>query len=280
MNQYENIAKVLEYVFESNQEQADLNNLSSFTQLSSDKIQEIFREWGGVSFYEFINLLSKTSIKQVLNNENTLFENLNLKLDSKNNISHDMVMQIVPMSLDEYKNEGENLTIHYSFQKSVFGEYMLASTDLGICSLNYNENLDKTLNELNEIWKNAKFIKEMDLEQEKMVRFMNGENLSDQIKLHIKGTDFQIKIWETLLKIPKTKLVTYSQLGKDLNLANPTKAARAIGTAIGSNPIAYAIPCHRVIQNTGIIGEYRWSRIRKLAMIGYEASHCLKSSID
>ena len=183
---------------------------------------------------------------------------------------HDLFIRIEGMTPGEFKNGGENLTINYCFAESPFGKIIVASTSKGICHMFFEENKQKAFNDLKLRFPNAEYQETVDKSQKNALLIFQGnwENL-DQIKLHLKGTDFQLKVWETLLKVPQGKLATYGTIAK---IIKKPKASRAVGTAIGNNPVAFLIPCHRVIQANGSLGGYMWGKTRKSAIIGWEAS--------
>ncbi len=174
------------------------------------------------------------------------------------------------MTPGEFKNEGENLMINYHFSQSPFGKIIVASTSRGICYLAFEDDEKRAFDSLKHKFPKAQFKKATDQFQQNALTIFNNDwqNLQT-VKLHLKGTDFQLKVWETLLKIPCGKLTTY---GKIANQIQKPKASRAVGTAIGANPVAYLIPCHRVIQSSGIFGGYHWGTTRKAAIIGWEAA--------
>lgn len=181
-----------------------------------------------------------------------------------------MFINIEGMTPAEYKNGGKNLTIHYSFAESPFGNLIIASTDKGICYLAFEEDETRALGLLRQHFPNSTLQQDCDdMQQQALSIFQKDETQLQEIKLHLKGTDFQLRVWEALLKIPSGKLSTYGTIAEQIN--HP-KACRAVGTAIGSNPVAFIIPCHRVIQSSGKTGGYRWGSIRKTAIIGWEAS--------
>jgi AraC family transcriptional regulator of adaptative response/methylated-DNA-[protein]-cysteine methyltransferase len=150
---------------------------------------------------------------------------------------------------------------------------LVASTSKGICHMAFADNPDAALTALKMHFPRACYGQLVDqFQQNAMFVFTQDWKKIQQVKLHLKGTAFQIKVWETLLKIPLGKLSTYGTIAKEIE---SPKAARAVGSAIGDNPVAYLIPCHRVIQSTGNFGEYHWGSIRKTAMIGWEAAHTI-----
>jgi AraC family transcriptional regulator of adaptative response/methylated-DNA-[protein]-cysteine methyltransferase len=181
---------------------------------------------------------------------------------------HDLFVKIEGMSPAEYKNGGKNLDIGYSYTSSPFGDLIIASTAKGICYMAFHEDKNLALSLLRDIFPNATFEQRSDhLQRSALSIFQNDPADLQQIRLHLKGTDFQLKIWNTLLRIPMGQLTTYSKIAE--RIANP-KASRAVGSAIGSNPVAFLIPCHRVIQSGGNFGGYMWGNTRKTAMIGWE----------
>ncbi|MDH5380466.1 MAG: methylated-DNA--[protein]-cysteine S-methyltransferase, partial [Cyclobacteriaceae bacterium] len=183
---------------------------------------------------------------------------------------HDLFITIEGMTPAEYKNGGRELSITYSFEKSPFGEILIASTQKGICHLVFTDGYQNPLDTLLETFPYARFKEGSDTHQEKARSLFSPKgNTVDTLDLHVKGTGFQLKVWEALLKIPEGKLSSYGHLAKQIG---KPKASRAVGTAIGSNPVAYLIPCHRVIQSGGGIGGYRWGENRKWAMIGRECA--------
>lgn len=183
---------------------------------------------------------------------------------------HDLFINIEGMTPAEYKNGGKNLQINYSYAESPFGNLIVASTSKGICYMAFEDDETKALNALKQHFSNAKFQQKLDLiQQHALFIFQNDWSKLGDIKLHLKGTDFQLKVWESLLKIPMGQLSTYGHIASKIGHA---KASRAVGTAIGNNPVAYLIPCHRVIQSSGNIGGYMWGSTRKTAIIGWEAA--------
>ena len=183
---------------------------------------------------------------------------------------HDLFIKIEGMTPGEYKNGGEHLSIQYSFAATPFGKIIIASTPKGICYTAFTEDDYNALVDLQHHFPKATINATHNEMQKKALHiFTHDWNKIDQIKLHLKGTDFQLKVWEALLKIPMGDLSTYGSIAASIQKPN---ASRAVGTAIGNNPIAFLIPCHRVIQSTGTFGGYMWGPTRKAAIIGWEAA--------
>ncbi|KAA1268751.1 methylated-DNA--[protein]-cysteine S-methyltransferase [Leptospira interrogans] len=272
MNHYQKIAEAIQFIQKNAISQPELDEVAKSVNLSPFHFQRLFTEWAGVSPKQFLQYITLQNAKSILSKpQTTLFDAAFETGLSGTSRLHDLFVKIEGMTPGEFKNGGENIKIRYSFQRSVFGNYLIASTEKGICNLFfYDIPEEQIVSELKEQWNRADIIEQMDENQNRVIRFFNKTlNGHEKIKLHLKGTEFQIKVWEALLKIPEGQLSSYSDIA---DLIGQENASRAVGTAIGKNPIGYLIPCHRVIKSTGGIGEYRWGSERKMAMIGWEAS--------
>ena len=270
---YERVAKALDFISNNLKSQPSLEQIAEKVNLSPFHFQKLFTEWAGVSPKKFLQYLTLEYAKKLLIAENDItiantIDELGLSSCSR---LHDLFVKVEGMTPGEYKNGGENLVINYSLQKCLFGRYLLASTNKGVCNLYFYDKDEKiVIEEFKKIWSKAILNEGKDLFQEEVIKFLKND-LEDipQIKLHLKGTEFQLKVWDALLKIPEGKLTSYSSIARKINLPS---ASRAVGTAIGCNNVAFIIPCHRVIKSLGEIGEFRWGSIRKKAIIGWEAS--------
>ncbi len=268
---YERIAKAITYLQEHFNEQPSLETIAEKVHLSPYHFQRVFTEWAGVSPKKFLQYISVQHAKKILNNSQaTLFDATYETGLSGTGRLHDLFVNIEGMTPGEYKNKGKNLIINYSFSNTLFGEILIASTAIGICYMGFADNHENAFSELKQRFPEAQFVEQIDTHQKNALKIYTEDwNKIDRIKLHLKGTDFQLKVWEALLKIPTGKLTTYGAIAKSID---KPKASRAVGTAIGSNPIAFLIPCHRVIQSTGVFGGYMWGSTRKTAIIGWEAA--------
>ncbi|ASV07472.1 bifunctional helix-turn-helix domain-containing protein/methylated-DNA--[protein]-cysteine S-methyltransferase [Leptospira interrogans] len=272
MSHYQKIAEAIQFIQKNAISQPELDEVAKSVNLSPFHFQRLFTEWAGVSPKQFLQYITLQNAKSILSKpQTTLFDAAFETGLSGTSRLHDLFVKIEGMTPGEFKNGGENIKIRYSFQRSVFGNYLIASTEKGICNLFfYDISEEQIVSELKEQWNRADIIEQMDENQNRVIRFFDKTlNGHEKIKLHLKGTEFQIKVWEALLKIPEGQLSSYSDIA---DLIGQENASRAVGTAIGKNPIGYLIPCHRVIKSTGGIGEYRWGSERKMAMIGWEAS--------
>ena len=270
MEEYYKIAKAIEYIKANFKSQPSLDEIAAATNLSPFHFQRLFTEWAGVSPKKFLSFLTLEYAKTALKSGTLSDAAYNSGLSGTGRL-HDLFVSIVGMTPGEYKNSGEGLIIYYSNNASIFGNYLIASTTKGICELLfYEEGNQNPLNELKILWTKAKLVEGSDENHEKVRAFFNNDfKDTDKIKLHLKGTEFQVKVWQALLKIPEGAMCSNNSIAQ---VINKPMASRAVGSAIGSNPIAFIIPCHRVIKSAGGIGEYRWGSIRKQALLGWEAA--------
>ncbi len=270
------IAQAIEYINTHFKQQPNLDEVAEKIHLSPAHFQRMFTEWAGTSPKKFLQYISLSHAKKLLKDDRlTLFDAAHETGLSGTGRLHDLFVNIEGMTPAEYKNGGKNLHINYSFAESPFGNLLVASTPKGICYMAFAEEETKALEDLRAKFPNARFQQKLDLLQQNALSiFQNDWSKLGEIKLHLKGTDFQLKVWETLLKIPMGKLSTYGAIAEQIG--NP-KASRAVGTAIGSNPVAFLIPCHRVIQSSGIFGGYMWGTTRKTAIIGWESAKTIDS---
>lgn len=267
---FKRITEAIEYIKTNFKEQPNLDDVAKHVHLSPFHFQRLFSEWAGTTPKKFLQYTTIEHAKKILNQRATLFETAFQSGLSGTGRLHDLFVSIEGMTPAEYKNGGRNLSVNYSFSESPFGKLIVASTHKGVCYMAFENNIDKALEDLKQRFPNATFQRKLDLlQQNALFIFKNDWSKLPQIKLHLKGTDFQLKVWETLLKIPMGDLSTYGNIAE--KIGNPN-ASRAVGTAIGSNPVAFLIPCHRVIQSSGNIGGYMWGGTRKTAIIGWESA--------
>ncbi|BFG71227.1 methylated-DNA--[protein]-cysteine S-methyltransferase [Sediminibacterium sp. KACHI17] len=275
---YDRIAEAITYIRDHFRTQPSLDELAAKVHLSPFHFQRLFTEWAGTSPKKFLQYISTEHAKQLLKEQQaTLFDTaIEVGLSGTGRL-HDLFINIEGMTPAEYKNGGQQLNIHYSFAESPFGNLIIASTPKGICYMAFEDGEARALDDLQEKFPNATYLRKLDLlQQNALFIFQNDWTQLSKIKLHLKGTDFQLKVWDSLLKIPMGKLSTYGAIAT--HVGNPA-ASRAVGTAIGSNPVAFLIPCHRVIQSSGQIGGYMWGPVRKTAIIGWEHARTETSSI-
>lgn len=267
---YATIEKAISYIRENYQSQPDLDEVARQVHLSPFHFQRLFREWAGISPKKFLQYISIEHAKNLLRaNSSVTDASYETGLSGTGRL-HDLFISIEGMTPGEFKNGGRDLRIHYSHAQSPFGDILIASTAKGICHLSFEENNNRDIAPLEAQFPNATFIQKTDfMQQDALTIFTNDWNNLPQIKLHLKGTAFQLKVWNSLLQIPVAGIGTYGSVAG--RILQPS-ASRAVGTAVGDNPVAFLIPCHRVLQSTGQIGQYHWGSHRKAAILGWEAA--------
>ena len=272
---FSRIEEAIAYINTNFKSQPSLDEIANNIHLSRYHFQRLFTEWAGVSPKKFLQYVSVEHAKSLLKQNHSTLSDAAFETGlSGTGRLHDLFINIEGMTPGEYKNGGENLLINYSYAESPFGNILVASTSKGICYMAFADNEMEAFNALQRSFPNAAYRQMVDLiQQNALYIFTHKWDELDNIKLHLKGTAFQIKVWETLLKIPMGQLSTYGEVAKDIHTP---KASRAVGSAIGHNPVAFLIPCHRVIQSTGNFGQYHWGGNRKTAMIGWEAAQIHK----
>jgi AraC family transcriptional regulator, regulatory protein of adaptative response / methylated-DNA-[protein]-cysteine methyltransferase len=268
---YERIAEAIDFIRQHHTEQPDLETIAGAAHLSPFHFQRIFSEWAGVSPKKFLQFLTVEHAKDLLKRrDGTVFDAAVETGLSGTGRLHDLFMHIEGMTPGEYKNGGRALYIQYSFCDSPFGRILVASTAKGICHLSFADDKAAALIELRSHFPEATYAEARDSFQTAALSIFTMDWASpSQIKLHLKGTDFQLKVWNALLQVPLGSLTTYGEMAGAIRHPG---AARAVGSAVGDNPVAFLIPCHRVIQSTGVFGQYHWGSTRKAAIIGWEGA--------
>ncbi|MFL5789437.1 MAG: methylated-DNA--[protein]-cysteine S-methyltransferase [Flavisolibacter sp.] len=265
---YSRIAQAIKYLSANIKEQPSLNEVAEHVHISPFHFQRIFTQWAGISPKRFLQYLTIEELKKELHNTNNLIEAAeNVGLSAQSRV-YDLFVTIEAVTPQEYKTKGKDILIEYGFHKTPFGECFIATTQRGICSLNFiDDNREEVLNEFKLIWEKARIIKNPASTNDLINKLFLEQKNNYEFKLLVKGTGFQVKVWEALLRIPFGSVASYQHIA---NAIDSPKALRAVGTAIGHNPVAYLIPCHRVIRSQGMIGDYHWGSERKAAIIGWE----------
>jgi len=265
------IEKALKYLEENYLTQPDLAAIANHVGLSEYHFQRVFTRWAGISPKKFVQYLTLQHAKKILDESKSLLDATFAAGLSSPGRLHDLFVSHEAVTPGEYKKKGSGLQIQYGFHPTQFGESLIAISDRGICHLSFVNGHGRTqaLTALIEQWPNAQLVEDLEATRPYHNQIFNQEKTSKPLHLHLKGTNFQIQVWSALLQVPAGALVSYGMLAE---LAGKPDAARAVGTAVGHNPIAYLIPCHRVIRQMGQFGSYHWGAARKKAMIGWEAA--------
>lgn len=264
---YEDIKNAIEYFDENYSNQPKLEDVASHVKMSKHHFARIFKKYVGVTPIQFLQATTLSHAKEKLKTSKSILDaSLDLGLSSSSRL-HELFVNFVGVTPNEYKKLGENLEITYGFGFSPFGKTMIATTTKGICSLEFYDDLhDEIFNRLKSTWKNAKFIQDNKKAQMLLDKIFIEK---EKVNLFVKGTNFQINVWKAILNIDSGEASTYSDVA---TLLGKPKAVRAVATAIGSNHIGFLIPCHRVLSKTAAMSGYRWGIERKKIVLAYEKS--------
>jgi AraC family transcriptional regulator of adaptative response/methylated-DNA-[protein]-cysteine methyltransferase len=268
---FDRIGLALAFIEASFKDQPSLEDIAKHVKMSPHHFQRMFTKWAGTSPKKFLQYISLEHAKKLLAQDKLSVQTATMKTGlSGSSRLHDLFVKIEGMTPGEFKNGGENLSINYSFAQTPFGKVIAAATQKGVCYIAFGEDEKESFSLLKEKFPKSTFRKQKDSFQKRALALFtqNGKSVRE-IRLHLKGTDFQLKVWEALLKIPAGGLSTYGNIAARIKKPN---AFRAVGTAVGDNPVSFLIPCHRVIQSSGVLGNYHWGPMRKTAMIGWEAA--------
>jgi AraC family transcriptional regulator of adaptative response/methylated-DNA-[protein]-cysteine methyltransferase len=241
--------------------------------LSEYHFQRLFSRWVGISPKRFLQFLTKEHAKKLIADSRSVLDTTYDSGLSSPGRLHDLFVTCEAVTPGEYKNKGAGLEIHYGLHPSPFGECLLAVTERGLCALTFVQNDDRqrAVADLGRQWPQAALRPDPQACRELLEPIFGypHDHPPAPLYLFVKGTNFQIKVWEALLKIPLGRAVTYEDIA--LHVGMP-RAARAVGNAVGRNPIPFLIPCHRVIRKMGAFGYYGGGPARKKALLGWEAT--------
>lgn len=269
---YQRVEKAIRFIEQNFREQPKVSEIADHVALSEFHFNRLFSRWAGTSPQRFMRFLTKEFAKECLSkSENLLHATFETGLSSTSRL-HDLFVTYEAMTPAEYKSKGAGLTIQYGIHKTPFGACLIAVTPRGITDLRFlsEDTADAVTYEVRQDWVNAEWIQNELITQVYIDRIFYQTTSNDTpLTMLLRGTNFQIKVWEALLRIPFGQLVSYDEIAQ--HIGQP-KASRAVGTAIGSNRIGFLIPCHRVLQKVGGIGGYRWGITRKKAILGWEMS--------
>lgn len=265
---YHRVAQAIEFLGHHFKTQPDLEEVARQVHLSPYHFQRIFTEWAGVSPKKFMQYLNIEHLRSRIFDVNNLQDAADAVGLSAQSRVYDLFVSIEGVTPHEFKTAGQGLEIRYGFHPTPFGECLIAVTEKGICALSFvDENTkQQEFDRFVDKWQSARLIFDP-THTAVVVRQIFDRKEPQKIHLLVKGTNFQLKVWEALLKIPAGAVTTYQKIAESIQQPG---AVRAVGTAIGQNPVAVLIPCHRVIRKEGQVGEYHWGSTRKKALLGCE----------
>ena len=269
---YQHIEAAIQFIRESSL-QPSINQIADHIGLSPSHFQRLFQRFAGVPPKRFFQHLTTEHKKNLLEQSLPVLETSFQADLSSPSRQHGLIINVETVTPKEYKTQINNLEIDYAIHPTPFGQCLIAITKRRICRLEfiYRENNEQAIQRLTKFWPNAK-ITYKSTATENLIQqiFYNGADFDNKpLTLLLHGTNFQLKVWQALLKIPEGCVISYAYLAD--KIGQPA-ASRAVGTAIGNNPISYLIPCHRVLRSDGGIGGYRWGIERKMAILGREMS--------
>jgi AraC family transcriptional regulator of adaptative response/methylated-DNA-[protein]-cysteine methyltransferase len=276
---YALVAEAIEWLTATWRRQPSLDELAAHLNLSPYHLQRLFKRWAGISPKRFVQYLTVAHAKQVLAESTPLLEaSLESGLSGPGRL-HDLFVATEAVTPGEYKSGGAGLTIRYGVHESPFGPCLLAVTERGVCALSFVQGeASGAVDDLYRRWPAAQLIEDSAAGESLHARVFGagseeshraGAGQLPPIPLLLKGTNFQIRVWEALLRVPPGAVTTYEEVAQAIGA--PT-ASRAVGAAVGANAIGYLIPCHRVIRKSGVVEGYRWGSTRKRAILGWEAA--------
>lgn len=272
MSDYARIADAIRFIASQVERQPTLDEIAAHVHLSPFHFQRLFSRWAGVTPKRYLQVLTLERAKALLHESRSLLEVADTLGLSSGSRLYDHFVQLEAVTPGEYKQRGAGLVIDHGVHDTPFGQAFVALTPRGVCNFSFLDDQapQAPLAALAQRWPAAELRESPSRTQGVIHTMFDGNKTPDRpISLHVSGTNFQISVWRALLEIPPAKVVSYAQVASAVG--NP-KAARAVGLAVGANPVALMIPCHRVIEQNGKLGGYHWGETRKQAIHAWEAA--------
>lgn len=268
---YERIERAIRYLVQHRLEQPSLAEVAAEVGLSESHLQRVFRRWAGVSPKRFLQYLTAAHAKRLLRAGTSVLETTLATGLSAPSRLHDLFVSLEAMTPGEYKRLGADLTIRFGVHDSPFGPALVAATPRGVCWLSFVEPGETELHvrELADRWPLSRLAEDPAATAPLAERIFESQRADAPLNVLVRGTNFEIRVWDALLNIPPGTAATYGAVARTLGAPG---ASRAVGGAVARNAVGYVIPCHRVIRSTGAFGDYRWGAARKRAMLAYESA--------
>ncbi|RDX34751.1 methylated-DNA--[protein]-cysteine S-methyltransferase [Idiomarina sp. HD9-110m-PIT-SAG05] len=274
MSDYIRIEKAMTYMSEHVSSQPTLEDVAAHVHLSPFHFHRVFCKWAGTTPKRFLQALTLERSKRMLKEESSLMDvSLSMGLSGGSRL-YDHFVKLEAVTPGEYRNGGQGVTIQYGVNETPFGKIFVAMTPRGVCRIEFlgSRSADEILVDIGKDWPKGSLVQNDNatnyVANVLFSRLKDGQ--SNPLSLHVMGTNFQVAVWRALLRIPPGQLASYSQIANALGYP---KASRAVGNAVGSNPVAMLIPCHRVIQKSGALGGYRWGSTKKEMIQAWEFLH-------
>ncbi|MDE2444694.1 MAG: bifunctional helix-turn-helix domain-containing protein/methylated-DNA--[protein]-cysteine S-methyltransferase [Alphaproteobacteria bacterium] len=271
LDDYEKVRQVLSHLYDNWRDQPSLEELAAPVGMTPDQLQRVFTRWAGLTPKAFLQALTLDHARAMLKDSASILDaSLELGLSGPGRL-HDLFVAHEGMSPGAYKSKGQGLTMSYGFHPSPFGLALVMITPLGLCGLAFADlgGEQSALADMMRRWPNAHYVEDSAQTAPFAARIFAADKWRDgtPIRITFIGSDFEIRVWQSLLKIPVGRAVTYGDIAASIE---KPKAARAVGAAVGRNPISFVVPCHRVIGKSGDITGYHWGLTRKRAILGWE----------
>ncbi len=268
---YYRIEQAIKFLEENFKRQPELDEVAEKVHLSPFHFQRLFTEWAGISPKRFLQFLTVDFLKDKLQETRNISEAAEIAGLSSQSRVYDLFTTLEAVTPQEYKSKGSGIHIEYGVHNTPFGRALIGKTERGICWLSFlgqDENFKEQIEAMKTHWHQSVFHEHQETTGVLIRQIFNPSgSIKNKLHLFVKGTNFQIKVWDALLKIPTGGVTTYQGIAEKVN---SPKSNQAVGSAVGANHIAYIIPCHRVIRKDGVLGEYRWNSTRKKSIIGWE----------
>jgi AraC family transcriptional regulator of adaptative response/methylated-DNA-[protein]-cysteine methyltransferase len=269
---YEHVRRIVAFISERWREQPDLEAIAHHAGLSTTHVHHLFRRWCGQTPKAYLQPNTLDNARALLADSASVLDTAyELGLSGPARL-HDLFVTHEAMTPGDYKARGRGLTMRFGYHPSPFGEAVLVSTDRGLAGLGFVDNADRdaALADLQRRWPNAVYVEDQEAVRPLARRIFDPARWQGEQPLRVVliGTDFEVRVWQTLLRIPRNRATTYSDIAQ--RIGKPT-ASRAVGAAVGKNPISFVVPCHRVLGRSGALTGYHWGLTRKQAILGWEA---------
>lgn len=273
---FDTIARAIRFLEETHAQQPSVDQIAAHVGMSKFHFQRLFTRWAGVSPKRFLQFLTVENAKSRLRQADSVLQtSLEAGLSGPSRL-HDLFVCLEAVTPGEFKSGGEGLEVRWGVHETPFGPALLGVTARGLCWLSFTADDDgsvaEALSRLEANWPTARLFNDADETKKPLPHIFpssSGPPPAEPLSLFVKGSNFQVKVWQALLSVPPGTLTTYGRLARAIGRPG---GARAVGSAVAKNPLAYVIPCHRVIRQSGHFGQYRWGSDRKKAILGWEAS--------